>query len=237
MGILGELPIEEMTENLFAEVARYDAVNGDRGAVGAFHIIFGTVYADGDIGIVGRRRLDQYIDFAAEQGLVVILDHQMGRYSPEQAIEAMLPYLRYPHVHLALDPEWRTETPGITLGHVTAAEINAAQAQIEEYLVEQGLPGRRMLIVHQFNWRMIQNRDEVRADFERVELVHNADGFGPPEDKYKSWDHNRLATNMPVKGFKLFFPKDWKNVGIDDPLMTPEEVMALEPQPLYINIQ
>jgi hypothetical protein len=94
-----------------------------------------------------------------------------------------------------------------------------------------------MLLVHQFNWRMIENRGQVRSDFERVDLVHNADGFGPPKDKHASWDYNAGAENIPLKGFKLFYPKDWRSGGYDDPLMTPKEVLALEPQPVVIMYQ
>ena len=35
---------------------------------------------------------------------------------------------------------------------------------------------------------MIKDRGRVKTDFRQVRLIHNADGFGPPEDKYKSWE-------------------------------------------------
>ncbi|MFW5784505.1 MAG: hypothetical protein ACOCY8_08315, partial [Spirochaetota bacterium] len=98
-------------------------------------------------------------------------------------------------------------------------------------------PGPRMLVVHQFNWRMIENRERVRSDYPLVQLIHHADGFGSPPNKRESWRFNVLATNMPLKGFKLFYPKSWRDGGFDIPLMTPEEVMQLEPVPVYIQYQ
>ena len=145
--------------------------------------------------------------------------------------------MKYKSVHLAIDPEWHTPTPGLEIGSVTAAEINDAQALMQDYLEEQGIEGERALIVHQFNWRMIKDRHLVKTDFEQVRLIHNADGFGPPEDKYKSWEYNTRADNIPLKGFKLFYSKEWLNTGYDDPLLSPEEVLALNPEPVLIMYQ
>jgi hypothetical protein len=52
-----------------------------------------------------------------------------------------------------------------------------------------------------------------------------------------AWDFNVQAKNIPLKGFKLFFPKSWKSNGYDQPLMTPSQVMKMSPQPVYISYQ
>lgn len=237
MGILGETAIAEMAADLKSRAAQYDAINGDIGVAPAFHIIYGTVYEDASVGILRESKLIEYIEFARENELIVFLDHQIGNGTVEGAIRAMLPYLRYEHVHLAIDPEWATDRPGEVIGAITADELNLAQQLMDDYLRDQGLPGPRMLVVHQFNWRMIEARERVRSDFPNVQLIHHADGFGPPEDKERSWQFNVLAQNMPLKGFKLFLPKSWRDGGYDDPLMTPEEVLRLEPVPVYIQYQ
>lgn len=237
MGILGETPIEEMAEGLRAVAEEYDAINGDRRVVPAFHIIYATAYADANVGILNREVLTEYIEFAEDNGFAVILDHQLGKHDVVESVRQMLPYLKYPSVHLAIDPEWSTLRPNEVIGSVRASEINEIQQIIQDYLEEEGINQRKMFVVHQFNWVMIENRQDVRTDFDRVDLVHNADGFGPPKDKHLSWEYNRAATNIPLKGFKLFYPKHWRDGGYDDPLMTPEEVLALEPRPVLIMYQ
>jgi hypothetical protein len=237
MGILGESAIDVMAEQLKARAAEYDAINGEIGVAPAFHIIYGTVYEDASIGILREHKLLEYIEYARENDLIVFLDHQIGDGTVEGAIREMLPYLGYDNVHLAIDPEWATDAPGKEIGGITADELNMAQQLIQDYLEKHELPGPRMLVVHQFNWRMIEERERVRSDYPQVQLIHNADGFGQPAHKRDSWRFNVLADNMPLKGFKLFYPKSWRDGGYDDPLMSPHEVMQLEPVPVYIQYQ
>ncbi|MCD8509521.1 MAG: hypothetical protein LRY73_06305 [Bacillus sp. (in: Bacteria)] len=46
------------------------------------------------------------------------------------------------------------------------------------------------------------------------------------------------ATNIPYKGFKLwYYYSDIRGVHYDDPLMTPEEVMSLDPKPGLVIYQ
>lgn len=237
MGILGEAPIPEMGRRLRELAATYDELNGERGTVPAFHIIYGTIYAEGDVGILGRDRLMEYIDYARANDIAVILDHQLGQTDAEEAVRGMLPFLQYDNVHLAIDPEWSTDRPNQEIGSVTADEVNRAQQAIQDYLVENDIRRQVMFVVHQFNWVMIENRHEVRSDFPRVAIIHNMDGFGPPQDKYRTWNFIRHTANIPLKGFKLFYPKSWRAGGYDEPLMEPEEVLALEPRPVYIQYQ
>jgi hypothetical protein len=150
----------------------------------------------------------------------------------------MLPWLRYPNVHLALDPEWRTTRPMVDIGTVSAAEINQAQRVMEEYMVENNISGERLLVIHQFNHVMISNRDQVVANSRRVRLVHCADGFGSPSIKRQSYAYNALATNIPVKGFKLFYRNmAMPAAGWDNPLMSPADVYGLNPRPYLIMYQ
>ncbi len=237
MGILGESPIEEMAERLLARAAEYDALTGGIGVAPAFHIIFATVHADASVTLIREAQLREYIEFAAENDLLVFLDHQIGNGTVAWAMRKMLPYLHYEHVHLAFDPEWATDMPGQVIGGVTARDINLAQWMMQEYLIKHNLPGPRMLVVHQFNWRMIVDRERVRADFPLVQLIHHADGWGSPAQKRDSWRFNALATNIPLKGFKLFYPKHWRDGGYDVPLMRPSDVLQLEPVPVYIQYQ
>ena len=171
-----------------------------------------------------------------ENDFLVILDHQLGKYTVAEAITEMLPYLKYECVHLAIDPEWHTTRPAEELGYVTGEQINTAQVLIQQYLEDNGISGKKILVVHQFNQAMIRGREEVHP-FERVDLIHDDDGFGSPSVKRGEYAANAAAENLPLKGIKLFFERPWRDWGYDNPLMTPEEVLALKPTPVLIIYQ
>jgi hypothetical protein len=237
MGILGRYPIEELDSRLSALAQEYAAVNGGRGIHKAFYLIYGTVWPEGEIGILKEEILLRYIEYALARDILIFLDHQIGRYDPVKSLERMLPYLRYPNVHLALDPEWRTTKPMKEIGSVTAEEINRAQRAMEDYLTANKLPGERMLVIHQFKPWMIGNRSQVLSNFNRVRLVHCADGFGNPNQKRAAYASNAEAPNMPVKAFKLFYNFNIPGAGYDNPLLSPAEVYALNPRPYVIMYQ
>lgn len=237
MGILGEYSKEDLARLLKGYAKLYDDANGGLGVVPAFYLIYGTCWPGGEIGYLKDAVVKDYIEYAASQGMIVFVDHQIGKYTVEEAVKRLLPYLKYPNVHIALDPEWRTTAPMQEIGYITAEEVNKAQAMIAEYMNRQGIPGVKMLVVHQFKPSMIQGRDRVRADNERVLLVHTADGFGPPALKKNAYALNALANNMPLKGFKLFFKTTVPGAGYDNPLLTPPEVLALTPRPVLIIYQ
>ncbi|MDR0473532.1 MAG: hypothetical protein LBH43_07680 [Treponema sp.] len=237
MGILGRYTKEELNAQLTTLAKEYDAVNGARGVKKAFYIIYGTVWPKGEIGIIKESVLKEYVDYALANDILIFIDHQIGRYDPVESLKRMLPWLRYPNVHLALDPEWRTDIPMKEIGTVSAEEINRAQRVMEDYIIENRIPGERFLVVHQFNWMMISERGNVRADFKRVRLVHCADGHGPPHVKRSTYAYNAQAANIPVKSFKLFYDFQIPGAGVDRPLLKPKEVLELNPRPYIIMYQ
>ncbi len=237
MGILGRLSKEENDKRLEALAAQYDAANGQRGVKRAFYLIYGTVWPEGEIGILKEATTREWVEYALRRGMIVFLDHQIGKYTVEEAMARLLPWLAYPNVHLALDPEWRTTKPMKEIGSVKADELNAAQAQMQAYIEERGLPGRRMLVVHQFKPYMIREAETLRADFDRVHLVHCADGFGNPAVKLEAYQRNAAKTNLPLKGYKLFYESGYPGAGFDKPLMSPAQVMALSPAPALVMYQ
>jgi len=237
MGILGRFPIEELDKKLTVLAGEYKAANGGRNVIKAFYIIYGTVWPEGEIGIINAELLTRWIEYARDHDMLVFIDHQIGRYDPVASLKRMLPWLKYPNVHLALDPEWRTTKPMREIGTVSADEINRAQQEMEDYIIANDIPGERFLVIHQFNWRMISNRERVKSDFQRVRLVHCADGFGSPHLKRGSYAYNAEATNMPIKAFKLFYNFGIPGAGYDSPLMSPSDVYALKPRPYIIMYQ
>ncbi|HOT59723.1 MAG TPA: hypothetical protein PLJ83_08700, partial [Spirochaetales bacterium] len=85
--------------------------------------------------------------------------------------------------------------------------------------------------------KMIMNRDAVKTTYDQVILVHVADGFGNPQLKKSTYSMIAQAKNIPVKGFKLFYPPAIQGAGWDNPLMSPLDVLSLEPMPLVIMYQ
>lgn len=237
MGILGQYSIIDLEPVMNEFIATYDKANGDRGLIPAFYIIFGTCWPEGEIGILSDSVIRTYIEFAQERGWYVFLDHQIGKYTVEGAMKRLLPYLKYSNVQLALDPEWRTTKPMQEIGSITAKELNNAQKMMQDYMIEHSIPGRKMLVVHQFKPKMIMNRSEVRSDFELVQLIHCADGFGSPTLKKSTYALNAEATNIPLKSFKLFSKPTIAGAGYDIPIMSPDEVFQLNPRPYLIMYQ
>jgi len=237
MGILGRYSIEELDVLLTSLAEKYQTVSGGRNVKKAFYIIYGTVWPRGQIGIINHNILMQYINYGLKNDILVFIDHQIGRYDPVDSLKTMLPYLQYSNVHLALDPEWRTTKPMVEIGSITAEEINLAQQIMEDYLIENKLHGERMLVIHQFNAVMIKDRADVKTDFNRVRLIHCADGFGSPVLKRNTYAYNALAKNIPIKAFKLFYNFEIPGAGYDDPIMSPADVYKLSPRPYLIMYQ
>ncbi len=237
MGILGEYSKEDLGKLLKGYAKLYDQANGPEGVVPAYYLIYGTCWPGGDIGYLKDSVVRDYVTYAASQGMIVYVDHQIGKYTVVEAMRRLLPWLKYPNVHLALDPEWRTTVPMEEIGSITAEEVNKAQEMMRDYMNAEGISGVRMLVIHQFRSSMILGRERVRADNDRVLLVHTADGFGPPALKKNGYALNALAGNMPLKGFKLFFKTKVPGAGFDDPLLTPPEVLSLSPRPVLVIYQ
>ena len=53
-----------------------------------------------------------------------------------------------------------TQRPGQVVGSVTAAEVNEVSEWLSDLVVDNGLP-EKMFIVHQFQVRMIKNREQL----------------------------------------------------------------------------
>ncbi len=238
MGIVGRHPVNELGEMLKEAAASYECINGDKGVIPAIYLIYGTCQPGGEISRINRKLLDIYIEYTLMNGMLLYLDHQIGKYRIEEAIGELLPYLKYPHIHLAFDPEWHTTRPMREIGHVTAAEVNSAQKLMKDYILKNGIKGKRQLVFHQFQSKMLRNREEVSVIFDPVILVHATSGWGPPGNKISTHDRNALTVNIPNKGFKLwYFYSNKKGVHYDKPLMTPEQVLSLRPEPGLIIYQ
>lgn len=226
MGVLGELEPEELVRRLKAHADLYDSLNGPRGVQAALHLVYAAAQGDpGSDGLyllrVDDETLEDYIELACENELLIFLDLQIGLSDVESEVEQILPYLVQPHVHAALDPEWAMgdgEVPGEAFGSLDAADVNAAQAMIESLVEEWGLADK-VLVVHQFIEDMLTN-PELIEDYPRVRLVIDMDGFGPSD--IKRVKYGWFAEPAEYSGIKLFFQQD-------TPLLSEAEVLELDP--------
>lgn len=241
MGILGEFSIEELTPKLAEQTAAYDEANGEEmGAEAAFHLVYGmATKGPGDDGthllFLSDEVVMSYIEAAAANDMSVILDIQIGNMTPSDALAVGLPYLEYPNVHLALDPEFAMshpdqERPGNPVGFVTTSQVNEAQALMQQYMRDNKISGRRILIVHQFMERMIVNDGRPLDRVYKVDLTLTADGFGGPWPKISKYN-TFMNPQVEFTGFKLFYR--W-----DEPLMTEREVLGIDRVPNidYMNV-
>lgn len=238
MGIVGRHSVEDLIDLLEETTQKFDDADESKGAIPAIYLVYGTVQPGGVVLKTNYDLVISYIEAAYQRGVLVYIDHQMGRNHPTYSINEILSFLRYPNVHLALDPEWRTERPMQEVGHITGSEINDVQETMQKYIESNDIQGTRQFVFHQFVEKMIHNVEEVSADYDPVLLVHNTSGWGSPEGKRATHDRVAEATNIPYKGFKLwYYYSDQPGVHYDDPLMTPEEVLELDPQPGLVIYQ
>lgn len=240
MGVLGEHPPDEVLRRLRAQAAVYQQLSTDgRMVVPAIHLIYAVAQErPGPEGIYLLRMEDELVEFwvqlTREQGLLLFLDIQFGRSTIEREFLHVAPFLKEPHVHLALDPEFAwgpNEYPLIDIGRIDASVVNRAQELLQQVAIEHRLPNK-ILIVHQFRRDMLTNKASIRP-YEHVELVIDADGFGAPAVKLDQWNRVIRQDNVERAGIKLFYRHDARSGG----LMSEADVMALTPTPLVIIYQ
>ena len=240
MGILGELPPDEMLDRLDREVAAWQAADPDTPVRPALQMI--AVMAAGDPGRdslfrlrMPDTRIREVARWAERRDGLLILDVQPGRSTVADELPPLEKWLARPDVHLALDPEWAMPpgaVPGQIIGSMTADDINYAIDFLADLVERYHLPPK-VLVVHRFTTSMIQRADEIRRD-PRVQVVINMDGWGSPPQKRAAYRDIVAPEADQFTGFKLFFHHDTRG---DSVLLTPEELLELEPAPVYIQYQ
>ena len=237
MGVLGHGTPAEVAAHVSAWAARYDALNGPRGAVGAYHLIVGVAQTwptpEGDwLGHLEHERIAEYVEAAREHGLLLFLDTQIGWSDPLTEVRRLKPFLREPFVHVALDPEFATEhlgvAPGLAIGSITGEQVNEVQGYLAELVREEGLPPK-ILMVHQFTDWMLLDRESVE-DHPEVDISIDMDGFGRAPVKVDGYERWALPEPSERPAFKLFFIQD-------TPVMSPEAVQALDHPPDIVIYQ
>ena len=243
MGILGEIPYDQMLAKLDTIVGEWRGADPTTPVLPALHLIVSV--AQGTPGKDGMYRqrsdpdlIEKIYGLAKARGAITILDIQTGNSTLQSEIPVLTPFLSRPDVHLGIDPEFNMHysregrIPGTKIGTLDANDVNYAIDQLAELVTKYHLPPK-VLIVHRFTTNMLQHASQIKRD-PRVQVVINMDGWGQPWLKFDTYKACEVDEPVQFTGFKLFFHNDTKK---DDALLSPREVLALRPRPLYIQYQ
>ena len=237
LGLLGQQDDAATIELAREYAAGYEDAADGRTVVPGLDIITTVASSSpGPLGDYSRRipldRLRALVDLAREEGVAVLIDLQPGRTDfLTQALE-LEELLREPHVHLALDPEWRLgaqERHLVRIGSVSAAEVQAVADWLAQLVRDERLP-QKIIMVHQFTLGMFPDRDTIVIPPELIGVIH-MDGQGSLAAKERTYA-------AIVAGTDEHWAWGWKNfTRIDRPLATPERTLARTPIPVIITYQ
>ncbi len=236
LGVLGEQGPTDAVRRLESIAEGYGADGSE--VLLTFEIIATVASAsagvDGDYSSsTAHEALQPWIEAATANGAYVVLDLQPGRSDFLSQAKRYEEFLRLPNVGLALDPEWRLmphQFHLVQVGTVDAAEINRVVDWLAEIVREEALP-QKLLIVHQFRFSMITNREQIKTPSELAVMIH-MDGQGSLGAKYNTWN---ALTGLPDADRYYW---GWKNFYDEDsPMATPEQVLELSPNILFVSFQ
>ncbi len=139
--------------------------------------------------------------------------------------------------------------PGINLSNVRASDLNPVIQTLAELPMKYHVP-RKILLIHQYRGDgdglknpyapgLAEIADKRHLLFDpRVDVVIHVDGVGGyvGDQAAKTWEYHTWVAedmqkyhNFRYGGFKLFYHIEAKT------LMTPHQVMALNPPPMVIT--
>jgi hypothetical protein len=241
MGILGELPKNAMLKKLQGEVNKWKLADTAVPTIPALHYI--AITAQGAPGKESKYRLrmpfhqiDTILSWAKPIGALVFLDIQVGHSTVKVEAATLEKYLKLPNVHLGIDPEFSMkngERPGTKIGTYTAGDINDMIAYLADIVRKNKLPPK-VLVIHRFTQRMLTDYKKIKIVPE-VQIVINMDGFGSKILKKSTYVAYIYREPVQFAGFKLFYKNDTKNN--PNGLYTPQEILKLKPNPIYIQYQ
>ena len=241
MGILGQYPEDEMLAKLDEEVKKWTIADPATPVIPALHYI--AVVAQSVPGKDGKYRMrmpdseiEKVLAIAAKINAIVFLDVQVGFSDLQTEVPLLSKYLKLPHVHLGVDPEFSMKDEmklGKSIGTLDASDINFTADYLAGIIKENNLTPK-VLVIHRFTGRMVTNFKEIKP-LPEVQIVMNMDGFGKKALKINTYRTFIYPEPVQFAGFKLFYQSDVKEP--NTVLMTPEDLLKLTPQPIYIQYQ
>ncbi|MTK54281.1 hypothetical protein [Paludibacter sp.] len=241
MGVLGEYAPDTMWTMLRKEMKAWEAVDPSTPVIPAIHYI--AVVAQGNPGKDGKYRMrmpahqiDSALTIAKMGNAIVFLDIQVALSHLKDEVPLLEKYLKMPHVHLAIDPEFSMKDgslPGKKIGTFDAEDVNYCSEYLADLVKQYNLPPK-ILIVHRFTQGMVTNYKQIKHHQE-VQMIMNMDGWGAPYLKYDTYRQYIFREPVQFTGFKLFYKNDIKNP--PHHMLTPPELINLRPKPIYIQYQ
>lgn len=240
MGILGQLPKDEMLAKLQEESKQWAIADPTIPVVPALHYV--AITAQGKPGKQNKYRqrmphkqIDKVITWAKSINGIVFLDVQIGQSTLAAEVATLADYLKLPDVHLGIDPEFAMqpgEVPGSKIGTVSASQINEVVEMLATIVRENNLPPK-ILVVHRFTEGMVTDAKHIKTCPE-IQIVMHMDGWGGKALKRSSYHMAIYKEPVQFTGFKLFYKHDTKGA---NSMLTPQEILRLTPKPIYIQYQ
>ncbi|MCX6753408.1 MAG: hypothetical protein NTW62_03650 [Candidatus Nomurabacteria bacterium] len=241
MGVLGEYPEAEMLSKLDAEAKKWEIADPTTPVIKAIDYI--AITAQGSAGSDKKYRfrmpdsqIDKAVVLAKKVNGIVILDVQVALSTLQIELPLLEKYLKMPEVHLAIDPEFSMKTgdkPGSVIGTFDATDVNYAADYLAKLVKDNNLPPK-ILIVHRFTEHMVTNYKNIKT-LPEVQIVMDMDGWGGMAKKKNTYKSFVQQQPIQFTGFKLFYKNDLKQEL--NRMMTPNEVLKLQPQPSFIQYQ
>lgn len=241
MGVLGEYPEDIMLAKLNEEVKKWEAADPTTPVVPALHYI--AVTAQSAPGSDGKYRarmpgseIDKVLKIAEKSNSIVFLDIQVGFSTLQAELPLLEKYLKMPNVHLGVDPEFSMKTgirPGKIVGTFDAADINYAAEYLAKLVKENNLTPK-VLVIHRYTQKMVTNYQNIKP-LPEVQIVMHMDGWGGKTKKIGTYKSFIFPQPVQFAGFKIFYKNDIFTKGTT--LFTPEELLKLNPRPIYIQYQ
>ncbi|PAW94541.1 hypothetical protein CKK33_13995 [Mucilaginibacter sp. MD40] len=241
MGVLGQYEPSVMRDKLKAELKNWEAADPKIPAKPALHYICVTAQADaGSNGLHNLRmpfsQIDKVIEMAKPLNALVFLDIQVGYSTVQKELPLLEKYLKMPNVHFGIDPEFSMKegsVPGKRIGTFDADDINYVTKYLSKLCDKYNLPPK-IFVVHRFTKRMVTNYKNIKLD-SNIQFVMDMDGWGGPDLKKGTYKYFVAAEPVQFTGFKLFYKNDIKKA--PNRMLTPKEVLSLQPAPIYIQYQ
>ena len=241
MGVLGQYGEDEMIERLKAEVKKWQEADPLTPVIPALHYI--AVVAQAKAGEDGKYRIrmpdseiDKVIKMAKKINALVFLDIQVGFSNLQTEIPLLEKYLKMPQVHLGVDPEFSMKSgirPGKIVGTYDASDMNFAADYLAKMVKENNLTPK-ILVMHRYTQKMLTNYKEIKP-LPEIQIVMHMDGWGGAAKKMNTYQQFIYKEPVQFTGFKLFYKNDVLEK--DTTLMTPNDLLKLNPQPIYIQYQ
>lgn len=241
MGILGELEPEAVLAHLADIQAKWEAADPTTPVMPAIEYI--AMVAQADAGADGMYRavmpdseIEKAYDMAKKINGILILDIQVGLSTLAAELPKFKKFLERPEVHFALDPEFSMkggQEPGTVIGTFSAADVNYTIDYMSQIVRENNLPPK-VLLVHRFTQKMLTETEQIKATPE-VQAVIVMDGWGSKDLKRSTYRIVIEPEPVQFAGIKVFYKNDLKppSTGI----FTPEDMLDLNPRPIYIQYQ